>query len=214
MGDQYIATIPINSTSLLHLIQGTQLTKTSKNTGTPKWKNGHLKIPFLRSTAWPFPSRKYVLIGIGDGSSAAQDWALFGFENIGKNWDSIFAIGGKFKTEDKYEGLVEIFGKPDPCQSLEFSMFAATQKNNNAMDSIHNIQMASTSSIYNIASIYCWNLDNTYMEQLSGPRIVFGQHYTHAYWIYWRDNDKGWRTLFQSDSDWAAIVKENAKELG
>ena len=38
--------------------------------------------------------------------------------------------------------------------------------------------------------------------------------YTHAYWVYWRQSDDGWRTLFRNNYDHCAIVEAGLKRLG
>jgi hypothetical protein len=59
-----------------------------------------------------------------------------------------------------------------------------------------------------------WDLDTTFLEKTGGADITEADKYTHIYWIKWRKDNSGWRTLFRHSQDHCAIVKNGAVDLG
>jgi len=47
-----------------------------------------------------------------------------------------------------------------------------------------------------------------------GARWQVGKEYTQAFWVWWRESDRGWRTLWRGDYDHSIIVKSGSKQLG
>jgi hypothetical protein len=59
-----------------------------------------------------------------------------------------------------------------------------------------------------------WDLDTTFLEKTGGADITEADKYTHIYWIKWRKDNSGWRTLFRHSQDHCAIVQTGTRNLG
>lgn len=61
-----------------------------------------------------------------------------------------------------------------------------------------------------------FNLDGSYLTLGEKGTLapVVGSEYTHVYWIWWRESDAGWRTLFRGNNDHCALVHDGDKQLG
>ena len=60
-----------------------------------------------------------------------------------------------------------------------------------------------------------WDLGgSTAHVTVSQAGFMVPQRYTHAYWLYWRQSDSGWRSLFRGTSDHCVLVEAGSKRLG
>ena len=101
--------------TLLSIVQSCMGTDRS-NTGTSVWNQGHCTKAGSRFSRNGIPAAKQLRIGVGDGQSDSQDWALFMLKwgNAGGDFtgNDIWAIGGEMATNNGYTGTVYIYGEP------------------------------------------------------------------------------------------------------
>ena len=102
-----------------------------------------------------------------------------------------------------------------PLHGGVFSIRASTSSSSSLKDVVSGITLT-PKAVTEYAGHDCWNLDNDYLEYVSGSsKPLYGQYYTLAVWVFWRGSDgPWWRTLLHGSSDHGILVKDGAKDLG
>lgn len=109
---------------------------------------------------------------------------------------------------------------PNDCVNLGDDVMLAMEAAN-TLDMVDQVSGASyllhsTSAALNSATYenhLSWDISVDSVNTADG--YVFGDQYTHAYWVYWRSDDAAWRTLARgSSSDHCTIVLAGGTELG
>jgi hypothetical protein len=96
-----------------------------------------------------------------------------------------------------------------------FDLDAATQTDGRTVkDSVGGVEWTSMlASTFGGMAVY--NLDNAYLQlKTAGAMGQVSDEYTHVYWVWWRETNAGWRSLFRGINDHCALVKDGTTELG
>lgn len=101
-----------------------------------------------------------------------------------------------------------------PVTGMWFDLHADKQTGNTPVDSVSSMVFYDKTVETGPDGVKYWDLQRSHMQRRSGPVIVEGQYYTHAYVLKWRQTNSGWRTLLRHDADHCGIVRSGQTKAG